>query len=109
VRPKWPSVIVAKNKDNELFSTHFQTGWQGFIDYNELKAIKRKDHFPPPFIDHLKEWLGGHPYYHVLDDYSSYSHVPLDLDKQENTTSHLLLVSLPTCRLDHATHLLWKV
>jgi hypothetical protein len=32
------------------------------------------------------ERLVGHPYYYVLNDNSSYNHVPLDADKHENTT-----------------------
>jgi hypothetical protein len=55
------------------------------MDYSELKAITRKVHFPPLFIDPLVERLDGHPYYCVLDGYSNYHHVPLDPDKQKTT------------------------
>jgi hypothetical protein len=82
VWPKWPSGIVGRNKDNELFPTHVQTRWKGCIDYSKLKVITRKDHFPPLFIDPLVEHLAGHLYY----SYSSYNHVPLGPDKEENTT-----------------------
>ena len=51
VWPRWPRVIVGRKKDNEWFSTRVQTRWQGYIEYNKMKAITRKSHFPPPFID----------------------------------------------------------
>ncbi|XP_059428547.1 uncharacterized protein LOC132162318 [Corylus avellana] len=86
VWPKWLGVTMGRKKNNQLFSTLVQTGWQGCIDYSKLKAITRKDHFPPPFIDQLVERLPGHPYYCVLNGYSSYNQVPLDPDEQENTT-----------------------
>ena len=79
-------MTMGKKKDNELFQTRVQRGWQGCIHNNKLKAITRKDHFPPPFIDPLVAWSVGYPYYCVFDGYSSYNHVTLDPGKQENTT-----------------------
>ena len=101
--PKWPGVTVGRNEDNELFSTRVQLGWQGCIDYSKLKAITRKDHFPTPFINQLVERLAGHLYYCVLDGYSNYSHIPLDPNKQENTTltfsfgAHAVWIMQRTC------------
>jgi hypothetical protein len=83
---RWPSVTMGRKKDNELFQTRVQRGWKGCIHNSKLKAITRKDHFPPPFIDPLVARLVGYSYYCVFDGYSSYNHVTLDPDKQENTT-----------------------
>jgi hypothetical protein len=69
------------------------------IDYSKLKAIARKDHFPPPFIDPLVDWLAGYPYYCVLDGYSSYSHIPLDPNKQENATLTFAFGAFAYCHM----------
>jgi hypothetical protein len=45
VWPRWPSVTMGRKKDNELFQTHVQRGWQGCIHNSKLKAITGKDHF----------------------------------------------------------------
>jgi hypothetical protein len=63
VWPRWPSVTVGMKKDNEWFSTQVQTRWQGCIDYSKMKALTRKDHFPPPFFDQFMKWLVGYPYF----------------------------------------------
>jgi hypothetical protein len=86
VWPRWPSVTVGRKKNNELFQTHVQRGWPGCIHNSKLKAIIRKDHFPPPFIDPLVARSAEYSYYCVFDGYSSYNHVTLDPGKQENTT-----------------------
>ena len=83
---RWPSVTMGKKKDNKLFQTRVKRGWQGCIPNSKLKAITRKDHFPPLFIDPLAARSTGYSYYCVFDGYSSYNHVTLDPGKQENTT-----------------------
>jgi hypothetical protein len=106
VWPRWPSVTMGRKKDNELFQTRVQRGWQGCIHNSKLKAITRKDHFPPPFIDPSVARLAKYSYYCVFDGYSNYNHVTLDPGKQ-TPLSHLSWVHLHiiTCHLDHATHL----
>ena len=86
VWPRWPSVALGRKKDNELFQTCVQRGWQGCIHNYKLKAITRKDHFPPPFIDPMVAWSVGYSYFYVFDGYSGYNHVTLDPGKHENTT-----------------------
>ena len=83
--PRWPRVILGREKDNEWFSTRVQIGCQGYIEYSKMKAIRRKSHFPPPFIDKFIKWLAGYPYFCVLGNYSSYSHYPMDPGKPEHT------------------------
>jgi hypothetical protein len=78
-------VTVGRKKDNEWFSTRVQTGWQGCIDYSKMKALTKKDHFPPPFFDQFMKWLAGYPYFCVLGSYSSYDHYPFDPGKLEHT------------------------
>jgi hypothetical protein len=70
-----------------------------FMDYSKLKAITRKDHFLPPFIDPLVERLVGRPYYCVLDGYSSYHDVPLDPDKQKTTILTFAFGVVAYCRM----------
>ena len=85
---------MGKKKDNELFQTRVQRGRQGCIHNSKLKAITRKDHFPPPFIDPLMARSARYSYYCVFDGYSSYNHVTLDPSKQENTTLTSVLGAL---------------
>jgi hypothetical protein len=99
VWPRWPSVTMGRKKDNEWFSTRVQTGWQGYIEYSKMKAITRKSHFPPPFIDQFKKLLVGYPYFCVLGNYSSYNHYPLDPGKQENTTLTSAFGVLACCHM----------
>ena len=77
---------MGRKKHNKLFQTRIQRGWQGCIHNSKLKAITRKDLFPPPFIDPFVARSTRYSYYCVFDGYSSYNHVTLDPGKQENTT-----------------------
>ena len=81
--PRWPSLTMRRKKGNKWFYTRVQTRWQGCNDSIKMKALARKDHFPPPFFDHLMKWLAG--YFFVLIDYPSYDHYPFDLGKLEHT------------------------
>jgi hypothetical protein len=97
--PRWPSFTVERNKNSEFFQTRIQGGWQGCIHNNKLKAITRKDHFPPSFIDPLVAPSAGHSYYCVFDGYSNYNYVTLDPGKQENTTLTSVLGVFAYCRM----------
>ncbi|KAM2068512.1 hypothetical protein ACFX16_000128 [Malus domestica] len=55
VVPKKSGVTVVKNEENELVPTRIQTGWRVCIDYRNLNATTRIDHFPLPFIDQMIE------------------------------------------------------
>ena len=63
-----------------------QTGWRVCIDYCNLNAMTRKDHFPLPFIDQMLERLAGHAYYCFLDGYSGYNQILIAPEDQEKTT-----------------------
>ena len=56
------------------------------IDYKNLNAITRKDHFPLPFLDQVLERVVGHEYYCFLDGYSRYYQIEIALEDQEKTT-----------------------
>jgi hypothetical protein len=81
VWPRWPSVTMGRKNDNELFQTRVQRGWQGCIHNSKLKAITRKDHFLPPFINPLAARSAGYSYNYVFDGYSTYNHLTLDSSK----------------------------
>ena len=108
VGPGWPSVTMGKKKDNELFQTRVQRGWQGYIHNSKLKAITRKDHFPPPFIDPLVAWSALDILTTVCLMVTLATTMLLWIPASKRTPlSHLSWVHLPiiTCHLDRATHL----
>ena len=51
VVPKKGGMTVLRNDRTELISTRTITRWRVCIDYRRLNMIKRKDHFPLPFLD----------------------------------------------------------
>ena len=107
VWPRWPSVTIGKKKDNELFQTRIQRGWQGCIHNSKLKAITRKDHFPPHSL--IRWWHGQ------LDILTTVCLMVTPattmllwiLASKRTPLSHLSWVHLPiiTCHLDNAMHL----
>ena len=56
------------------------------IDYRNLNASTRKDHFPLPFVDQMLERVSGHKFYGFLDGYSGYNQIEIALEDQEKTT-----------------------
>jgi hypothetical protein len=76
-----------------FFPTDYASAFEppNFIDESKLFApihmrprrprwtLGRNDYFPPPFYDHLRLILAGHP--SLLIDYPSYNHHPLDPGK----------------------------
>ena len=77
VVPKKSGIIVVKNEDDQLVPTRVQMRWRACIDYRELNAMTKKDHFPLPFIDQMFERLVSHAYYCFLDGYSRYNQIPI--------------------------------
>ena len=67
-------------------STRLTTGWRVYIDYRILNVVTRKDHFPLPFIDQVFERVSRHPFYCLLDHYSGYFQMEIDVEDQEKTT-----------------------
>nr|GEV03834.1 DNA-directed DNA polymerase [Tanacetum cinerariifolium] len=63
--PKKGGFIVMENEDNELIPNRLATGWRVCIDYRKLNEATLKDHFPPPFMDPLRN-----QYYYFLDGFS---------------------------------------
>ena len=55
------------------------------IDYRELNAATRKNHFPLPFIDQMLERLAGYRYYCFLDGFSGYTQVSIAPEDQDKT------------------------
>ena len=51
-----------------------------------LNQVTRKDHFPLPFIDQMRECLAGKSYYCFLDGFFSYLQIHIALEDQEKTT-----------------------
>ncbi|RVW18965.1 Retrovirus-related Pol polyprotein from transposon 17.6 [Vitis vinifera] len=86
VVPKKSGITVVQNEKGEEITTRLTSGWRVCIDYRNLNAVTRKDHFPLPFIDQVLERVSGHPFYCFLDGYSGYFQIEIDLADQEKTT-----------------------
>ena len=86
VVPKKSGVTTVKNEKGEELSTRLTTGWRVCIDYWRINEVTRKDHFPLPFIDQLRERVSGHPFYCFLDGYSGYFQIDTAPEDQEKTT-----------------------
>ena len=84
--PKNSGATIVQNKKREDMPTRLTTGWRVCIDYRRLNAVKRKDHFPLPFMDQLMERVSGHQFYFFLDGYSKYFQIEIAVEDQENTT-----------------------
>ncbi|XP_017981004.1 PREDICTED: uncharacterized protein LOC108663028 [Theobroma cacao] len=55
--PKKRGMIVVANDNNELIPTRTMIGWRMCMDYYKLNKVRRKDHFPLPFIDQMLDSL----------------------------------------------------
>ncbi|PIN17394.1 DNA-directed DNA polymerase [Handroanthus impetiginosus] len=86
VVPKKTGITVVENPVGELVPTRVQSGRRVCIDYRELNASTRKDHFPLPFIDQMLERLAGRSHYYCLDGYSGFHQIPVAPEDQEKTT-----------------------
>ena len=80
VVPKKSGVIVVANEHNELIPTRVTTGWRVCIDYRELNAGTRKDHFPLPIMDQKLERVARHEFDYFLDGYSGYNQIDIALE-----------------------------
>ena len=56
---------VKSDKDKSV-PTRPQTGWRKHIDYWNLNAVTKENHFPLPFIDQILEMIDGYEFYHFL-------------------------------------------
>ncbi|CAM8959667.1 unnamed protein product [Rhodiola kirilowii] len=86
VVPNKTGITVEKNVTGEMVTTRVKNGWRMCINYRKLNAVKRKDHFPHPFIDQMLDRLAGKPYFCFLDGFSSYNQIPIAPEDQEKTT-----------------------
>ena len=86
VVPKKGGFIVIKNEKNELIPTRTLTGWRVCIDYRKLNTIRKKNHYPLPFIDQILDRLAGHPHFYFLDGYSRYNQIAIAFEDQKKTT-----------------------
>ena len=53
--------------------------------YKKLNTVTRKDHYSLPFVDQMLDRLVGHPYFCLLDGYSSYNQIVIAPEDQEKT------------------------
>jgi len=81
--PKKSGVTVIHNDKNELIPTRIVTKWRLCIDYRKLNQAT---FFLLPFMDQMLERLAGKAHYCLLDGYSSYDQITVDLQDQEKTT-----------------------
>ena len=83
--PKKGGFTVIRNEKNKLIPTRIVTGWRVCIDYRKLNSAIRKDPYPLPFIDQMRDRLAGHPHYCFLNGYSGYNQISIALEDQEKT------------------------
>ena len=86
VVPKKAGITVMTNDKGEELQTRLPTKWRVCIDYQNLNAVTKKDHFPLPFIDQILDKLSGQGFYCFLDGYSGYNQLAIHPDDQEKTT-----------------------
>ncbi|GKC57707.1 reverse transcriptase, partial [Tanacetum coccineum] len=86
VVPKKGGMTVVKNEKNELIPQRTVIEWCMCIDYQKLNDATRKDYFPLPSIDQMRERLAGHEYYCFLDGFSGYFQIPITSEDKEKST-----------------------
>ncbi|GJX69284.1 reverse transcriptase domain-containing protein [Tanacetum coccineum] len=99
VNPKIHEVIkkeVIKLLDTGVIYPIFDSPW-----------LRRKDHFPLPFMDQMLERLAGNEYYCFLDGFSGYFHIPLTRKTKRRPPSLALMGHLPTDACLSAYAMLW--
>ena len=79
-------MTLIRNDKNHLITTRTMTGWRVCNDCKKLNTATKKDHYPRPFIDLMLDRLAGYSHYCVLDGYSGYNHIAIELEDQEKTT-----------------------
>ena len=60
--------------------------WRVCIDYRNLNAVTKKDHFLLQFIDQILDKILGQRFYCFLDGYSGYNQLAIHPDDQEKMT-----------------------
>ncbi|XP_069150303.1 uncharacterized protein [Solanum lycopersicum] len=69
--PKKGGMIVVPNEKNELVPMRPVTGWRVHMDYQNLNALTKRDHFPIPFMDQMLDRLAGKGFYgRFIKDFS---------------------------------------
>ncbi|XP_070007948.1 uncharacterized protein [Nicotiana sylvestris] len=66
-------MTFVQNENNELILTRTVSGWWICMDYRKLNTATRKDHFPLPFIDQIRDRLSGRSHFCFLYGYSGYN------------------------------------
>nr|XP_016512491.1 PREDICTED: uncharacterized protein LOC107829557 [Nicotiana tabacum] len=59
--------------DIKGINPEFFSGWRICMDYRKLNTATRKDHFPLPFIDQIRDRLSGRSHFCFLYGYSGYN------------------------------------
>ncbi|XP_027062914.1 uncharacterized protein [Coffea arabica] len=86
VVPKKAGVTTEENQEGEMVPVRKPTRLRQCIDYRQLNAVTKNDHFPLPFIDKMIERLAGRVYYCFRDDFSGYFQIAIAPEDQEKTT-----------------------
>ena len=73
--PKKGGITVVPNDKNELIPQRIVTGYRMVIDFRKLNKATRKDHYPLPFIDQMRERLSKHTHFCFLNGYSNFSQI----------------------------------
>ncbi|MCO5581737.1 hypothetical protein L7F22_035626 [Adiantum nelumboides] len=74
----WVSPVVVTPKKNGK--------WRVCVDYRPLNEATKRDHFPLPFQDDIRNEVAGKEKYTVCDGYSGYFQIGIALEDQLKTT-----------------------
>ncbi|MDD0148478.1 reverse transcriptase family protein, partial [Shigella flexneri] len=77
---------MIENEEGEPIPTRVQNRWRMCIDYRGFHAVRKKSHYPLPFIDQMLSRLAGKTHYCCLDGYSGFHQIPVAPEDQEKTT-----------------------
>ena len=76
--PEWLANVVLVKKANDK--------WRLYIDFTDINRACLKDSFPLPRIDLIVDATTGHELLSFMDAFSSYNHIIMDPNDQENTS-----------------------
>ena len=70
-------MIVVPHERNEFVRMRLVTGWRFYMDYRNLNAWAKKDHFSMTFIDKMLNRRATKCWYFFIDGYLGYNQISI--------------------------------